>query len=115
MLPDILPRSHEFQLHREQSTLAIVSTIITIAFLLYDEAELHWMIIVCGLMLLLAWFLQRRGSRLASHRCYLEYRMLAEGLRVQALLRYAGSAESVSGILPWSAKTERRSDRSPRR
>ena len=88
------------------AALAIVSTIITIAFLLYDEAELHWMIIVCGLMLLLAWFLQRRGSRLASHRCYLEYRMLAEGLRVQALLRYAGSAESVSGILPWSAKTE---------
>ena len=94
------------QYRRLLAAFAVVSTIITIAFLLYDEAELHWMIVVCGLMLLLAWFLQRRGTRLASHRCYLEYRMLAEGLRVQAMLQYAGSAESVAGILPWAAKTE---------
>ena len=44
--------------------------------------------------------------RAASHRRYLEYRMLAEGLRVQALLRYAGSSGSAAEILPWSAKTE---------
>jgi hypothetical protein len=65
------------QYRRLLAAFAVVSTIITIAFLLYDEAELHWMIVVCGLMLLLAWLLQRRGTRLASHRCYLEYRMLA--------------------------------------
>ena len=88
------------------AALAVVSTVITIAFLLYDEAELHWMIFVCGAMLLLAWILQRYGRRIASHRRYLEYRMLAEGLRVQALLRYSGSALAVSGILPWSAQAE---------
>ena len=88
------------------AALAIVSTVITVAFLLYDEAELHWTILVCGGMLLLAWFLQRREKRSAPHRRYLEYRMLAEGLRVQAFLRYAGKGGTVADILPWSAKTE---------
>ncbi|MBQ6293378.1 MAG: DUF4231 domain-containing protein [Lachnospiraceae bacterium] len=88
------------------AALAVISTVITVAFLLYDEAELHWMILVCGAMLLLAWILQRRGKRIASHRRYLEYRMLAEGMRVQAFLRYAGRGGTVADILPWSAKTE---------
>ena len=88
------------------AALAVISTVITVAFLLYDEAELHWMILVCGAMLLLAWILQRRGKRIAAQRRYLEYRMLAEGLRVQAFLRYAGRGGTVAEILPWSAKTE---------
>ena len=88
------------------AALAVVSTVITVAFLLYDEGGLHPMILVCGAMLLLAWFLQRQERRAASHRRYLEYRMLAEGLRVQALLRYAGSAAAVCEILPWSATSE---------
>lgn len=94
------------QYRRILAALALVSTIITIAFLLYDEAELHWMILVCGGMLLIAWFVQRYGNRFASHRRYLEYRMLAEGLRVQAFLRYAGSDLTASDVLSWSAKTE---------
>lgn len=94
------------QYRRLLAAFAVVSTVITIAFLLYDEAELHWMVLVCGGMLLLAWILQQYGNRIASHRRYLEYRMLAEGLRVQAMLRYAGSAQAVSEILPWSARTE---------
>ncbi len=88
------------------AALAVVSTVITVAFLLYDEAGLHGMILVCGAMLLLAFLLQRRGKRTASQRRYLEYRMLAEGLRVQAFLRYAGSSGSAAEILPWSAGTE---------
>lgn len=94
------------QYRRLLAALAVVSTVITVAFLLYDETSLHWMILVCGIMLLLAWILQRREKRTASHRRYLEYRMLAEGLRVQALLRYAGSTDTVPGLLPWSSRTE---------
>lgn len=94
------------QYRRILAALAIISTIITIAFLLYDEAELHGMILVCGGMLLLAWLVQRYGNRFASHRRYLEYRMLAEGLRVQAFLRYAGSGISAADVLPWTGKTE---------
>ena len=103
---DALSLSFAERYRRLLAALAIVSTVITVAFLLYDEAELHWMILVCGAMLLLAWILQRRGKRIASHRRYLEYRMLAEGLRVQAFLRYAGRGGTVADILPWSAKTE---------
>lgn len=94
------------QYRRILAALAIISTIITISFLLYDEAELHWMILVCGLMLLAAWTVQRCGKRFACHRRYLEYRTLAEGFRVQAFLRYAGSGLCVSDVLPWSAQTE---------
>ena len=94
------------QYRRILAALAVVSTIITIAFLLYDEAELHWMILVCGFMLLSAWLIQYSGKRIACHRRYLEYRTLAESMRVQAFLRYAGSRLPVSGILPWSARSE---------
>lgn len=88
------------------AALAVISTIITVSFLLYDEAELHWMILVCGLMFLVAWLVQRQGKRSACHRRYLEYRTLAEGLRVQAFLRYAGSELLVSDILSWSEQAE---------
>ncbi|MBQ1631419.1 MAG: hypothetical protein II049_01195 [Clostridia bacterium] len=90
------------QYRRILAALAVISTVITVAFLLYDEADLHWMILLCGLMLLAAWLVQRRGSRIACHRRYLEYRTLAESLRVQAFLRYAGSRIRVADILPWS-------------
>ena len=88
------------------AAFAIISTVITVAFLLYDEAGLHPMILVCGAMLLLAWILQHRERRSAPHRRYLEYRMLAEGLRVQAFLRYAGRGGSAADILPWAVKSE---------
>ena len=88
------------------AALAVVSTVITVAFLLYDEAELHWMILVCGLMLLTAWLLQRRGNKLACHRRYLEYRTLAEALRVQTYLRYAGGSTEAAAVLPWSEQVD---------
>lgn len=94
------------QYRRILAALALISTVITVAFLLYDEAELHWMILLCGIMLLLAWLVQRYGKRTVCHRRYLEYRMLAEGLRVQAYLRYAGRKMSVADILPWSEQAE---------
>ena len=88
------------------AVLAVISTAITIAFLLYDEAELHWMVLLCGFLFVAAWTAQRFGRKIACHRRYLEYRMLAEGLRVQAFLRYAGSRAAVADILPWSGQTE---------
>ncbi len=103
---DALSVRYAKQYRRVLAALAIISTILTIAFLLYDEVELHWMILMCGVMLLLAWLVQRVGNRFASHRRYLEYRMFAEGLRVQAFLRYAGSGLTASDVLPRSAQAE---------
>ncbi len=80
--------------------LAVLGTILAASFLLYDEAELHWMILFTGLALLLMVLIQRYAVRSDCHRKYLDYRVLAESARVQAFLRYAGSRQEVSSILP---------------
>ena len=86
--------------------LAVLSTLITSSFLLYDEANLHWLILVCGFALLAAFFLQRFARRSSCHRRYLEYRVLAESLRAQAFLRYAGVKREAISLLPWSQQAE---------
>ena len=80
--------------------IALFGTLLAVSFLLYDEAELHWMILLTGLMLLLMAVCQRFAVRSDCHRKYLDYRVLAESLRVQAFLRYAGSPLEVFRILP---------------
>jgi hypothetical protein len=80
--------------------LAAASTGVAAGFLLYDEAGLLWMILVCGAMLLLAWICRRWAVRADCHRRYIEYRLLAEGLRTQAYLRYAGSPQEAAWLFP---------------
>ena len=91
---------------RVLALLAVVSTLITACFLLYDEANMHWLILVCGLALLCAFFLQRYAGRSSCHRRYLEYRVLAESLRAQACLRYAGVRREAISLLPWSQQAQ---------
>ncbi len=86
--------------------LAAASTVLTLSFLLYDEAELYWMILICGAMLLFAFFLRRIAARTASHRRYIEYRALEESVRAQSYLRYAGSSQEAFSLLSWSQRQE---------
>lgn len=86
--------------------LAVTSTIVTVAFLLYDEAEAIWMIYVCGLMVLADWLAQRYARKTDCHRRYIECRALAECLRVQAFLSYAGSDVQASELLTWTQQEE---------
>ena len=88
------------------SLLAAASTVLTLAFLLYDEAEIHWMVLVCGVMLFTAFFCRRYAVRSACHRRYIEYRALAECIRVQAFLRYAGSSLEAASLLSWTQQLE---------
>ena len=88
------------------ATLAVTSTIITVAFLLYDELSLYWMLIVCGIMLVAAWVTRRNAEKLDCHKRYIEYRALAESLRVSAFLRYAGSRLDASGLFTWTQKED---------
>ena len=88
------------------SGLAAASTALTVAFLLYDEAEAIWMILVCGAMLLAAALLQRAARRTACHRRYIDYRVLAECLRVQLFLRYAGSRAEAAELMTWTQQEE---------
>ncbi len=80
--------------------MALFGTLLTLSFLLYDEAELHWMILATGAALLLMFISHRYAVRSACHRRYLEYRVLAESLRVQAFLKYAGSELDVPSLMP---------------
>lgn len=100
--------SHSFakKYRRILALLAAASTLLTFAFLMYDEAEAIWMILVCGAMLGAALLLNRYAVRSDCHCRYIEYRALAEWLRVQAYLRYAGSRLQVAALLTWTQSLE---------
>lgn len=101
-----LSRQYARRYRRVLALLAGASALLTFAFLLYDEAQMIWMILVCGLMLLAAWGCQRYAVRSDCHRRYIEYRALAECLRVETYLRYAGSRIRASGLLSWTQQEE---------
>ena len=86
--------------------LAAAGALLTFAFLMYDEAQAIWMILICGVMLLISWVCYRYAARSDCHRRYLEYRALAECLRVQTYLRYAGSSLQTTDLLSWTQKEE---------
>ena len=86
--------------------IAILSMGITVSFLLYDKAQLPWMMVLCGLSFLAAWLVLRFAKRSACHRRYITYRALAESLRVQAFLRYAGCKTEAAVLLPWTQQEE---------
>ena len=86
--------------------LAVASTVLTLAFLLYDEAEATWMILICGAMLAAAMVFQFIAKRSDCLRRYVEYRSLAECLRVESFLYYAGSRVRASELLPWTEQAE---------
>ena len=91
---------------RTLGILAVLGPVVAFAFLLYDEAELPFMILLCGITLLAAILVTGTAKRTDGHRRYIEYRMLAEALRVQLYLRYAGSRTEVQRIMTWTQQQE---------
>ncbi|MCR4606857.1 MAG: DUF4231 domain-containing protein [Oscillospiraceae bacterium] len=86
--------------------LAFLGTGISFSFLMYDEAELHWMLFVCGIMLLLALLFSVRSGRGRFHERYIEYRVLAETERIRSFLRLAGSAVRPEMLMSWTMQLE---------
>ena len=82
--------------------LSAAATMLTMAFLLYDEAEWHWMIILCGILIIVLFAINRLSRKSRFRARYLEYRVFAEALRVQIHLRTAGISCEVSEIMPWN-------------
>ncbi len=101
-----LTRQNAQQYRRILAVLAAVSALIAMSFLLYDEAEAFGLILVIGLLLLLSWLLQHYAGRSACLRHYIEYRALAECLRVSIYLRYAGSGIRAENLLSWTQQVE---------
>ena len=86
--------------------LALAGTVLTLAFLLYDEGSMIPMILICGTALLYAFICYRKAIKDDCHRKYIEYRALAETVRVQMYLRYAGSRLEVQRLMNWSQQQE---------
>ena len=82
--------------------LSTCATVLTIAFLLYDEAEWQTMIILCGFMIIALFAINKFTRMTGFHSRYIEYRVLAEACRVQNYLRSAGSSCEVTEIMPWN-------------
>ena len=94
------------QYRRILAGLAATGTLLTMAFLLYDEKDMIPMILLCGAMLVCAFLLSGRAARSDCHRRYIEYRALAEAMRVQMYLRYAGSGIEAQRLMTWTQQME---------
>jgi len=99
---DSLSLQHAEEYRRIIFALSAAGTLLAIAFLLYDEVYWYGMILACGVLILALFGINRMAKRLHCHRKYLEYRLLAEGARVQYYLRRAGLRRNVADLLPWS-------------
>ena len=82
--------------------LSACATVLTVAFLIYDEAEWHWMILLCGLMIISLFAINALTRWTRFNERYVEYRILAESCRVQNYLRTAGICREVTDIMPWN-------------
>ncbi len=99
---DSLSLQHAEKYRRIIFALSVAGTLLAIAFLLYDEVYWYGMILACGVFILVLFAVNRLAGRLQCHRKYLEYRLLAEGARVQYYLWRAGIRRNVAELLPWS-------------
>ena len=103
---DTLSQRAARKYRRILAELALTGTVITLAFLLYDEQSWIWMILVCGAALVYGILTFRKAEKSACHRQYIEYRALAEAMRVQMFMRYAGSAVEVQRLMTWTQRME---------
>lgn len=73
-------------------------------FLLYDEAELHFLILFClGIIIYMYyWYSKTREEK--YHEKYLQYRVLSESIRIQYFLSIACVKKTVQDLLPWFLK-----------
>lgn len=101
---DVLSVKNAEKHRRILLALSAAGTLLTLAFLLYDEAEWHGLILACGVMILCLVLIRRVSLRLDCHRKYLQYRVLAESLRVQFFLFLAGIKTRAADILPWTIR-----------
>ena len=99
---DSLSMENAVKHRRLLAGLSTAATVLAMSFLLYDEADWFWMILVCGVMIIALFLINRLCRRSKYQARYLEYRVLAESLRVQYHLRSAGVGCEVSDIMPWN-------------
>lgn len=103
---DVLSIQNAEKHRRILLTLSAAGTLLTLFFLIYDEVDVHGLILACGVMLLCLFCIRRFADRLDCHRKYIEYRVLAESLRCQFFLFFAGLNTRVAEIIPWTIRQD---------
>lgn len=81
--------------------LATTGTLLALFFLIYDSATVYYLILACIIALGFLYGILRYADTLKCHEKYLEYRLLAESLRVQFFLSIAAIETPVTDLLPW--------------
>lgn len=81
--------------------LSWLGVLLTIAFLLYDELEAHYLIIFCIVLLFAIIAIDLWSNYKNCHEKHLKYRMIAETTRVQFFLSAASIDTPVTELLPW--------------
>lgn len=90
--------------------LALVGTLVACTFLVYDDASLPFMIFPCTAAIGMLIWLIAFGKRKAYHKKYIEYRVLAEALRIQfyttMCLTEKTVVTNVCDLYAWSQKVD---------
>ena len=90
--------------------LAIIGTVVACTFLIYDDASLPYMIFPCTLAIGLILLFTLLGKRKGYHKKYIEYRAMAEALRIQfymsACINDKSNVSNVCDLYAWSQKVD---------
>lgn len=92
---------------KHEHNLWIISGFITtlaITLLLYDEAEFHWLIYACLILIVLTYDSYKIFKNSKYHEKSVEYRVFAEAIRVHYFLTISCTKIHVNDILPWFIK-----------
>lgn len=102
--PDQLSILNGDKYHRMLKLLAILGVIVAMSFLLYDEAMLLGMLMVLGASIVFMFISYRIADKSDYHNKYIDYRMLAECIRMQEHLDNIGSKLEVADYMNWSKR-----------
>ncbi|MDE7406138.1 MAG: hypothetical protein K2M89_04635 [Clostridiales bacterium] len=90
--------------------IAVIGTIVACSFLIYDEASLPFMIFPCSFAVGAIILLCRLGRKKAYHKNYIEYRALAEAMRIQfymsMCLQEDNIVTNVGELYSWAQKID---------
>lgn len=85
--------------------LAIFGALLVLIFLIYDSTQFYMVISGCIVVIACLGGFRYWADKSHCHKRYLEFRVLAESLRLQYFLSVAGVETKVVDILPWFIKT----------
>lgn len=86
---------------RNLTVTAVLASALVLFFLIYEAAEQHYMIIPCVIIIAILIYHYTRGKKQRADEKYLEYRLLAEIIRVHYFLTIAKVEKPVTKIMPW--------------